>query len=81
MALTAPQVIDARRAVIPIVFAADAPVNLTKAQLDSTIATVVTWLENNAASFNTAIAGTPLSSASSAIKSAVMAKVAEVRYG
>lgn len=81
MALTAPQVIEARRVTIPIAFPAGAPVNLTKAQLDTTIATIVTWLENNAASFNTAIAGTPLAGQSAAVKSSIMAAVALVRYG
>lgn len=81
MALTAPQVIDARRVVIPIAFPGGAAVNLTKAQLDTTIATIVTWLENNAASFNTAIAGTPLAGQSAAVKAAIMAAVAVVRYG
>lgn len=81
MALTAPQVPVARNVVRDIAFPGGVPVNLTKTQFDTTIATIVTWLENNAASFNTAIAGTPLAGQSAAVKAAIMAAVAVVRYG
>lgn len=79
MALTAPQVLWARRQVVADVFGA-APVTVTKAEIDSSIAALVTWIEANATSALAAMAGTPLAGASTTIKGQCLAIAIEARY-
>lgn len=80
MALTAPQILAARRQVVATVFNGGA-VNVTKAQIDASVAACVLWAENNAATINTAIAGTALASASATVKAQVFAIAIETRFG
>lgn len=81
MAFTANQTIEARRQTVVAAFPNGAPVTVTKAQIDTATAAVVSWLEANAASYNSAIAGTVLAGATTAIKSQILALCAEIRYG
>lgn len=80
MALTAPQTLWARRQIVSEVFGAT-PVNVTKAEIDSTVAALVTWAETNAASAATAMAGTPLAGASAAVKANCLSIAIRARYG
>ena len=80
MALTAPQTMWARRQVVADVFGAG-PVNVTKPDIDASINALVAWAETNAASAQAAMAGTPLASASAAVKAQCMAIAIRARYG
>lgn len=80
MALTAPQVLWARRRVVADVFGAS-PVNVTKAQIDQSIAACVTYLEANATAIAAAMDGTPLATAPVAVKAEAFAIAAKARYG
>ena len=80
MALTAPQQLQARRQVVAEVFGA-APVNVTKAEIDTAINACVTWIETNSASAVAALAGTALAAASATVKAQVIAIAIKNRYG
>lgn len=81
MALTAAQLLIARHTVRDLMFANGAVVNIDKPTLDLVLTTATTWVENNAPSFNTAMAGTALNTQTAAVKAAVLAYVALARYG
>lgn len=81
MALTAAQVVWARRQVVADIFGAS-PVNVTKAQIDAAVAAVVASLEGSAGTeLVAAMTGTALESASVAVKAEVVAIAAMARYG
>lgn len=83
MALSATQQVTARRAVVSDVLLPLAAVNVTKAQVDDTLAALVAWVESAAVqtSFNTAIAGTALAGASAAVKAQCLTIALRARYG
>lgn len=81
MALTAAQVVEARRRSVLAAFPGGAPVTVTKTQIDAATAATTAWLEANAASFVAALNGTVLQAASATIQAKVLAIVAECRYG
>lgn len=79
MPLDANQVIKARRRVVAEVLSG-APVAVTKADIDSSVAACVAWIESNQGSAVAALNGTALAGASASIKAAVIAIAIETRY-
>lgn len=80
MALTPTQVIDARQRIVAAVFGIT-PATVTKPQIDTVSAAATTWLEANAASFVTALNGTVAQGQSAPVLAAILAAVAQSRYG
>jgi hypothetical protein len=80
MALTPTQAVDARKRVVSAVFGTGTA-TVTKPQIDTVCAAATTWLEANAASFVTALNGTVAQGQSAATMAAILAAVAESRYG
>lgn len=80
MALTAAQVIIARRRVSAEVLGG-APAAVTKAEIDTAVAALVSWMETNVASAQAALTGTALAGASAAVKAQVLAIAVGTRYG
>lgn len=79
MALTAPQTTWARRQVVDSF--SGAPVDVTKADIDTAIAALVTWVEANQSSALTAMNGTALAGRSAAVKAQCLAIAVMARYG
>lgn len=80
-ALTTPQTIKARDGILTSVFGATGTVTVTKTQVDAASAAASTWLDNNAASFVTAMTGTVAAGQPAPVLAAILASVAIAKYG
>jgi predicted aconitase len=80
VALTQNQIKYARQRIVETVFGVT-PVTVTKAQIDTVSTTATAWLESNAVAFQTALNGTVAQGQPPPTLAAILAAVAEARYG
>lgn len=81
MALTTEQRLQARRLILGAVFTNGAPVTVTKDQVDEVALAACQWLEDNAASFVSAMQGTVAANQPAPTLAAVLVAVARARFG